>query len=245
LNICISCNNPVEENITKCSKCGMVYCNRCSLLFTHCCMCNGEISSRKNDLDTRFGSKFFNMVLLVFFLLVLSGKNAFCLERNKYYYDVEVLHTYSATSFMLNIDGEDIYFYLSDAFAPEYRDNIRFHHDVEQCGVSKNEMRSMGLIAESYTKKLLNGKRLSVQLLKIKGNKAIGRLYLVDEIPPDLNDILLLHGYACTYPRNWRDTRGGFWKRWYKKRVTEARQNKSGLWQIYPDLMECLCDTDW
>ncbi len=136
-----------------------------------------------------------------------------------------VVYVYDGDTIKLN-DGERVRLIGIDT--PESRQNDKLEHDVRRLHKDKQTLLSMGHQASVFTKDLLQGKDVRLEL-DVEPRDRYGRLlayvYLTDGT--FVNEKIIRQGYAypLTIPPDVRYA--DKFKQWFD----EARENNRGLWR--------------
>ena len=111
---------------------------------------------------------------------------------------------------------------------PEMHESNKLNRDVQRSGQSVESIQQLGRRSYEFTKKLVEGKRVKLELDVEKQDKykrTLAYVYLEDGT--FVNAKIVQEGYASlmTYPPNVK------YADLFLKLYQEARQNKRGLWQ--------------
>jgi len=113
--------------------------------------------------------------------------------------------------------------------SPEMHQSLKLDRDAERSSTDKSSIQKLGTEAYKFTKKLVEGKRVSLEFDVQKYDKydrILAYVYLKDD-GTFVNAEIVKQGYASllTIPPNikYADT--------FRKLYQEARENKRGLWR--------------
>ena len=156
-----------------------------------------------------------------------SDKGIFTIPfgRNYNYADISVKRVVDGDTLLLD-NGERVRLIGIDT--PELHESAKLERDAQRSKQDAREIQEMGKRAYEFTKKLVEGKRVSLEF-DVEKQDRYGRLlaYVFLKDGTFVNNEIVKQGYASlmTFPPNVKYADS------FRNSLQEARENKRGLWQ--------------